>query len=513
MQSRSERIAKNTGFLFVRLLVMVIIGLFTSRVVLQTLGIDDYGLNNLVGGLVTMFSFLQSALTNATSRYIAFDLGGGDKDKLSRTFSMTLNAELILAAIIVVLAELLGPWLIEVKLNIPAGRVGAAHFVYQLSIINFAVGLIMTPFSSLIVAHERMNIYAWMSIVNVVLKLLIVYLLWIIPFDKLYVLATLSTVTTLLVDAWYVWYCRKYFPDTKYIKYWDKKLIKELMSYSGLSLIVNMTDALVSQCISIFFNLFSGVAANAAWGIALQVNYQLQGFLGSFSSSYSPQIIKSYAAKDFSYFYKLIFSASKLSHFLYFGFAFPIIINIHLILKVWLGTPPKMSDLFLLLIIIFTIFDAFQYPLMNAVHATGNLKVHQPMVAGIKILNIPISYGLLKLGFPIYTVLIVYASLNAVCAVCRTIYLHYLIHLDLHAYLKDVVIKITVTSLAAIAFPIYLYFTIKNGWVLLATTTVSFFAVYIPMIYFYALNASEQSVTKNMVMKGLAKLHIIRYNG
>lgn len=512
MSARSERIAKNTGFMFVRLLVTVFIGLFTSRVVLQTLGIDDFGLNNLVGGLVVAFSFLQSALNNATSRYLTFDIGKGNTENLTKTFSMTMNAELILSGIIVVLAEAIGPWFIANKLVIPESRLAAAQFVYQLSIVNFVVGLILTPFNSLIIAYERMNFYALTSVIGVVFKLLIVYLLWIIPYDKLYVFAVLGCLVTLIMDGWQVFYCRKHFRDVQYVKYWDKGLIKQFLSYSGWSLLVNLTDIAVSQCISIFFNLFRGVVANAAWGIANQVNQQLSGFLNSFSSSYNPQIIKSYAAKDYDYFHRLIFSASKLSYFLYFGFAFPIIINIHLILKVWLGTPPPMSDIFLLLIILFTIFDSFQFPLMASVHATGYLKVHQPMMAGIKLLNIPISYLLLKAGAEIYCVLIVYASLNAVCAVCRTIYLHYLIRFNLWAYLREVVVKMVVVTVAAVLLPVIFYIKVANGWSLLALTTVSFFAVYLPLIYCYALSEPEKNTVRGICSKVGIKLHF-RKNG
>ena len=512
MSARSERIAKNTGFMFVRLLVTVFIGLFTSRVVLQTLGIEDFGLNNLVGGLVVAFSFLQSALNNATSRYLTFDIGKGNLENLTKTFSMTMNSELILSAIIILLAEIIGPWFIANKLVIPEGRLSAALFVYQLSIVNFVIGLILTPYNSLIIAYEHMNFYALTSVVGVVFKLLIVYLLWLIPFDKLYVFAILGCSVTVIMSFWQVYYCRKHFPNVRYIKYWDKGLIKQFLSYSGWSLIVNMTDIAVSQCISIFFNLFKGVVANAAWGVSNQVNQQLAGFLNSFSTSYNPQIIKSYAAKDFEYFYRLIFSASKLSYFLYFGFSFPIIINIHLILKVWLGAPPPMSDVFLLLIILYTIFDSFQYPLITSVHATGYLKVHQPMMACIKLLNIPLSYLLLKLGAPVYSILVVYVSLNALCAVCRTIYLRFLIHLDLKAYARNCLLPMLLTSVVSVAIPIVCYFKLTNGWLLLLASILSFFTIYLPVIYFYALNEAEKNTVKAIVGEIGNKLKNKNYN-
>ena len=502
----SERVAKNTGFMFIRMLVVVGVGLFTSREVLRVLGVNDFGIYNLVGTIVVMFTFLQAALNNATSRFITYDLGAGNTTNLQKTFSMSMNTELILAGIIMLLSEIVGVWFIEYKLHIPDGRMEAAQWVFQISLFNFALSIIRTPFNSLIIAHEHMNYYALTSIIEAVLKLVIVYLLIVLPADKLILYALLQMGVTIVIFLWMVVYCKHHFEECHYTKYWNKGLLKCLMNYSGWSLIVNIADIAVNQSISIFFNLFYGVAANAAYGVANQVNTQLNYFITNFSQSYSPQIIKSYAAKKYDYFMKLIYSTSKLTFFLYFSVAFPIMINIRFILDVWLVNPPKMADTFLCLIVGYNVFDSFSNPLWMSVHATGYLKVHQILMGSIKIMNIPISYILLKLGFPIYTVLVVYVALNALCSIVRIIYLRTLIHLDTLDYMKKVIWQMIKIVLISIPIPLAILYFSDNRLLNLFTTSISFYLLYLPGIYFLALNAREKDLVKDMVGKILAKV-------
>lgn len=502
----SERVAKNTGFMFIRMLVVVGVGLFTSREVLRVLGVDDFGIYNLVGTIVVMFTFLQSALNNATYRFLTYDLGAGNTANLQKTFSMSMNTELILAGIIVVLSEIVGVWFIEYKLHIPTGRMEAAKWVFQISLFNFALGIIRTPFNSLIIAHEHMNYYALTSIMEAVLKLVIVYLLIILPADKLILYAFLQMGVTVIIFLWMITYCKHHFEECHYTKYWDKGLLKKLVNYSGWSLIVNMVDIAVNQSISVFFNIFYGVAANAAYGIANQVNTQLNYFISNFSQSYNPQIIKSWAAKKYDYFMKLIYSTSKLTFFLYFAVAFPIMINIRFILDVWLVNPPKMADTFLCIMVGYYIFDSFSTPLWQSVHATGYLKFHQILMGSIKVLNIPISYILLKLGFPIYTVLVVWVALNAVCSIVRIIYLRTLIHLDTADYLKEVIWQMVKIVLISIPIPLAILYFSDNRFVNFFTTSISFYLLYVPGIYFLALNNKEKELVKDMAGKVVSKV-------
>ena len=498
---KSNRVAKNTGFMFIRMLVTMAVGLFTSREVLRILGVEDFGTYNLVGTIVVMFAFFQIALTNATSRYITFDLGAGNKDNLQRTFSMSINSQLILAVIIVLLSEIVGPWMIEYKLMIPSERLNAAHVVFQLSLLGFFVSLIRTPYNSLIIAHEKMDFYAYISIVEVLFKLVIVYMLSVIAYDKLIVYAVLLVCVSLVISLWMYVYCKHHFDECDYVRIWDADLFRKLTNYSGLSLLVNLCDVAVLQSISIFLNIFSGVIANAALGVANQVNTHLNQFLGNFSQSYGPQIIKSYAAKDYDYFMKLIFSTSKLSFFLLFGVAFPIVLNIEYILRIWLVTPPPLAGSFLRVIVCYYLIDSFSQPLWTSVHATGNLKVHQLLMGGIKILNIPISYTLLKIGYPPIIILIVWAFLNMVCAIVRIWWLRYLIGLNVRDYLRKTMWPIVYVTFLSILVPFMIKYNVQNEILCLILSSILFWGVFSLVIYLMALNTSEKKLINSLLLK------------
>ena len=500
--SRSQRVAKNTGIMFVRMLVLALIGLFTSREILRILGVEDFGIYNLVGTIVVMFAFLQSALGNATTRFFTYDLGKGDMVKLRNTFSMCVNSEILLVFVILILTEIVGPWFIDSKLHIPQNRLFAAHVVFQLSLFNFVLGILRTPFNSAIVAHERFDYFAYTSIVEAIFKLLIVYLLAVSSFDKLITYGILLCGVTVVIFAWMVVYCNVHFEETRYKWYWDSILLKNLTKYSGLSLLVNIVDVVVIQSFGIFFNLFSGVVANAALGVANQVNSQLNNFLGNFSQSYRPQIIKSYASKDYTYFLNLLLSAGKMAFFLYFALAFPVMLNINYILGIWLDTVPPNTGIFVCLIIGYMIFDSFSEPLWCAVHATGNLKVHQLLMAGIKALNIPISYTFLKLGFPVYIVLVVYVAMNFCCTVTRIWWMSHLIHLDVKRYYKEVVGNILKITALSIPIPIIIHFFVNmNSLLGLILESSLFFSIYFIAIYKFALNEKELEVVRGFLGK------------
>lgn len=502
----SERVAKNTGFLFIRMLLILGVGLFTSREILRILGVTDFGIYNLVGTLVTMFVFFQMALNNATSRFITFDLGAGNLTNLQKTFSMSMNTELVVFGIILVLSEAVGPWFIAHKLQIPEGRMFAAQMVFQISLFNFLFGLIFIPYRSIIIAHEKMSFYSYTSIAEAIFKLLSVYFLLIISFDKLIFYALFQMGVSVVMFFWYLYYSKKHFEEARYTLYWDGKLLKKIVSYSGLSLLLNVADIAVGQSISIFFNMFQGVVANAALGVANTVNNYIGNFLNNFTTSYNPQIIKSYAAKQYDYFMKLIYSSSKMSFFLFFAVAFPIILNINEILQLWLANPPAQTGTFVVFIVAYGLFDSFSWPLMHAVHATGNLKVHQPLMASIKILNIPISYLLLKNGAPSYIILVVYAALNLVCAIVRIIYLHFLIHLDLYKYFKEVLFKMILISCISVPIPMLIAFSNDNKLMTLFSTTAVFLAIYSVCVYFLGLNKREKEIMGDMLCKAKSKI-------
>ena len=500
--SRTERIFTNTMFMYLRMLLVAMVSFYTSRVILNVLGVDDYGIYNIVGSIVVFLSFFKNALNNATYRYLTYEIGRGNLECLKRIFTMCLNAHYILALFIFIILEFVGVYILNYKLNIPSDRLYAANWVLQFSLITFCFEIIKTPFESSIIAHEKMSFYAITSILEVFIKLGVVFLLQIILFDKLILYSLLLTLVSMFTLCWYYIYNKRHFPEIKYEYHWDNLMIKELLSYSGWSIVVNAADVSVTQCISVYLNLFYGVVANASMGIANQVNALISQFLNSFTTAFKPQIIKSYATNDNRYFMNLLFATSKLSFFLMFAVAFPIVINIDYILKIWLINPPEMAAIFLHCIVFYSLFDSFSSPLWTAVHATGKLKVHQILMSSIKLMNIPFGYLILYKGFPAYYIFVLYATLNGICAIVRIIYLRYLIGLDVRKYISEVISKIVIVSLLSVITPL-IEFHISDfyGVKLLVLTTLSFLILYLPLIYIIGLNSSERLLVKSIINK------------
>ncbi|WP_285815445.1 MATE family efflux transporter [Phocaeicola sartorii] len=497
-QTRAQRVTKNTFYLFIRMCLVLLVSFYTSRVILDVLGIEDFGVYNLVGTFVVFFGFLKTALTNATSRYLTYEIGCGDEKTLTKVYSMAINSHIILAAVLWIVMELFGVWFINTRLNIDPSRIYAANYVFQFSLLTFCIGIIQNPFHSLILANEKMNFYAILSIIEVLLKLGVVYLLLLSSFDKLISYGILLFIVSVIIFISYFIYCRVTFSKIAYIKYWDKSWIKKFMSYSGWSLLVNGADVCSLQSINIFFNLFIGITANAALGIANQVNSGMNLFLGNFTQAFRPQIIKSYAAKDFVYFYKMIFSASKMSFLLYLLVAVPIVINIDFILGIWLGEYPENTAGYLKAIVMFYLFDSFQNPFVTAVHATGNIKYHQIIIGTIKLLAIPAMYLSFKFGGDGVTALLIWASFNIVCSVARTIYMKYLISLDLSEYFKQVIVRIFFLLAVVLPLPYIIVQGLGYGWIsFICSTLLSAFLIAI-VGYLIVMNSQEREILKKM---------------
>lgn len=493
-----KQLAKNTGYLYLRMILVMFISLFTSRVILQTLGFADFGIYNVVGSVVVFLSFFQAALRNATSRYLTYDIGIGDIENIHRTFSMAVNAHIVLAVLMFALLEVGGVWFINNKLNVPVDRLDAANWTFQFSLLTFCISIISTPYESNIIAHERMDFYALTSVVEVVLKLAIVYLLVVVNYDKLIVYSILLAGVALLLLLWYIVYCSRKIGDTKYTPIWDKGMIVKFTKYSGWSMLVNGACVARSQSINIFFNLFLGVLANAAMGVANQVIAALNLFVTNFTQAFRPQIIKSWAAKDYEYFHKLIFMTSKVSYLLLLMLSLPLVCNIDFVLKLWLGDYPPMAVVFIQTIILYYLVDALQDPLVTAVHATGNLRYHQIMISCIVFLVIPIAYIMLRLGCSGTSVLVVNALSNIICAIGRTLYMRKLIYLNLGKYFKQVVQPVIVVTLLSLPLPIYLSGKIEAGWSnLFLTGSIALFSVMI-LSYFIALDKGEKQRVKSL---------------
>lgn len=497
-QENATKALKNTLFLYIRMFVVMIIGLYTSRVILNTLGFEDYGIYNVVGSVVVFFSFLNAALTNATSRYLTYELGAGDKRRLCETYSMAINAHVILALALFVVMEIGGVWFVNHKLVIAPERMTAANWCYQFSLAVFCLSIIRVPFRSSVIAHEKMDFYAVSSIVEATLKLGTLFLLLASPVDKLISYSVLMAAVAAVMLLAYIIYCKVALMDCKYIRYWNNKMLRRFATYSGYSMLVNGADGVTVQCRNVFFNWFTGTLANAAMGIANQVISLLGVFVDSFSQAMRPQIIKSYAAGDHRYFMQLLFSASKMNYYLFLLISIPVALNLDFILALWLDKYPPLTEPFVMAIMAYIAFDVFQEPLWMAVHATGNLKVHQIMIASIKIMAVPITYAVLWLGYSPVVTLYIWAGLNLVCAIARTLYMRKLIGLDLRSYCRDVVLKLVVVTLLSVPLPLLLSWMIEREWLQLITTTVVAVTVTAGAAYFIGLSATEKKFIQNL---------------
>lgn len=506
-ENNSQRVAKNTLYLFIRMILVLIVGLYTSRIVLQVLGVEDYGIYNVVGSVVVFLNFLKMALTNATYRYLAIEIGKKSGHRLHEVYSMSINIHILLAIIVWIILECVGVWFLNYKLNIPPERMVAANWLFQFSLLSFCISIVQTPYNSNIIAHERMNFYAVVSIIETILKLAIVYLLLISPIDKLISYGVLQMFVAALVGIFYITYCNRTFTDCRYIHYWKTSLAKELVSYSGWSLLVNASDVIALQSMSIFFNLFFGVIANAAMGITQQVTSHLGAFLGNFTQSFNPQIIKSYAAKEYDYFMKLIFSSSKISFFLFLFIALPVVANIEFILTVWLGEYPENTPTFIRVIVFYSIFESTQHPFLNAVHATGRIKVHQIMMASLKLASIPVMYFVLARGAEGYWMLVVWVTFTFIWCVVRTVYMHFLIGMSLRKYFYEVILKIIVVSTLCVPPTFYIVSCIKYSVSAFVASCAFSSCSLSLLIWFYALNQSERNIILNFsIIKKITNL-------
>lgn len=460
----NKRIAKNTLLLYFRMLFLMAISLYTSRVVLNALGVEDFGIYNVVGGVVAMFSVLSGSLSSAISRFITYELGKGNQENLNKIFSSAVTIQLGLAGIIILLAETIGIWFLNVKMNIPEVRMEAANWVFQFSILTFAINLISVPYNASIIAHEKMSAFAYISILEAVGKLFIAYLITITPMDKLIFYAILMCVVALIVRFTYGNYCKRHFCECTYHFIWDKQLLKSMFSFAGWNFIGASSAVLRDQGGNVVINLFCGPAVNAARGIAFQVNNAVNQFVVNFMTALNPQITKSYAAGDKGYMMTLIFQGARLSFYMLLLLSLPILVNTHYILALWLKIVPEHAVLFVQLILIFALSESISQPLITAMLATGKIRNYQIIVGGLQMMNLPISYILLRLGYFPEVVIVIAICISQCCLAARLILLRGMIGLSITKYLKNVYLNIIVVSIIAVILPLISAYYIKESF-------------------------------------------------
>lgn len=460
--SSNKRLAKNTLLLYARMLLLLVISLYTSRVVLATLGIDDYGLYNVVGGIVTMFTFISMAMGNSTSRYITFALGKGDEAELKNVVSVSFMIHWVMAGIILVLAETVGLWFLYNKMVIPDGRMTAAFWVYQFSVVSCMVSIISVPFNSLIIAHEKMGAFAFISIMDAVLKLLIVYLIQISSHDRLILYAALILGVLILDRLIYQFYCYRHFEESKHINFHRSNLVGQMTSFAVWSMVGNLAYVGYSQGLNILLNMFFGPAVNAARGVAVQVQGVLNGFVTNFQTAVNPQITKSYAAEENGRVRELLFLSSKFSYFLLLLLCLPVFLEAPTILRLWLVEVPEHTVNFIRLLLLIMLAQSLHNPVSMIKSATGKIRTYQLVIGGILLSIVPISYVALKLGAPSETVFAVHLFVQVIAQTIAVLMVRKDIGLSFRYYLKNVVLNITIVTLISIIIPVLLYLQLPD---------------------------------------------------
>ena len=506
--SSRKRIAKNTVFLYFRMLITMVVGLFTSRVVLNTLGVEDYGINNVVGGVVAMFSLISASISGSIGRFITFELGTGNMEKLKKVFSTSVTIQIILAIIVVIVAEIVGIWFLNNELQINPDRMVAAHWVFHCSLITFAVNLISLPYNACIVAHERMNVYAYISILEVVLKLVIVYMLLISPFDKLETYAVLGVSVAVLIRLIYGWYCKRQFEECTYHFVLDKTLFKQMFGFAGWQLFGSSAAILRGQGSDILINLFTKTTVvNAAAGIAATLTGVISGFVGNFTAAFSPQITKLYAAGKYEELVKIIYMGSKFAPYMLLFLAIPVLFNTELILKVWLGQVPEHTVNFVHITIFYTISELISQPLINAKNATGRIRNYQIVVGGVLLLTLPIAYIALKLGAPVEAVYLAKLLTSMLALYARL----YMLKGDIPClssfdFFKNVYLRVIFVGLIAAILPAISYIYVSDNIIQFITTTIVAIISSIMSIYFIGCTKVEQVQLLSQVHKIKAKI-------
>ena len=452
--ANNKRIAKNTLFLYLRQLITMAVSLYTVRVILDVLGAEDYGIYNVIGGIVSLFSFLSSTMASATQRFLSFEMGKQENGSLTKVFSVSMYTYLLLIGIILLLSETIGLWFVNNQLTIPAERLTAANFVYQSSILSFIVTLLCIPYNASIIAMERMSVFAYSSIVDAGLKLAIAWLLPYIAMDHLKVYSILMFIAIASVQLYYVWYCRRYFDFCRYSHYKDHNLFRNMLSFAGWNMIGALANILRGQGLNILINLFFNPVLNAAYGIALQVNNAITNFTNNFYTAVRPQLVKLYAGGNRQEMLSLGYRSSRLAFYLMLTITVPIMLNTEEILSIWLKEVPEHTVVFLKIIMLSSLMEVLSVPLVNMLQASGKIKTYQFTVSILFLLNIPLSYIFLRLGCNPETTLWINMILIILSMFPRLYICKYVIDLSIKEYINKVLCRliISVISLAIVFY-------------------------------------------------------------
>ena len=497
---KNKRIAKNTLLLYGRTIIIMFVSLFTSRIILQVLGVNDYGVYNVVAGAIGMFSILTSSLSSAISRFITFGIGQGDKDRLKTIFSTSLNIQILLAVLILILTEIIGPWLINDKLNIPKESIYAAHWVLQLSIAGFMLGLISVPYNACIIAHEKMNVFAYMGILEVGLKLAFVASLYFIPGNKLIIYSICLFLIPVILQIIYWSYCTRKFAECRYRLVFDKSLLKEMSGFAWWAFFGNTAYMFNTQGVNILMNIYFGVALNAARGIVGQVEGAALQFVNNFTTALNPQIVKSYASGEHEYMNKLICRGAKFSLFLLLIFLIPLEFEAPLVLKLWLGIVPENAAVFLRLSLMSTAIMLIGNTGLTSINATGNIKNYQIAVTIVGCLVFPFTWIAYKLGAPALTSYIIFIIIYAILEIIRLYFMKRLFSFPISMFIRQTVLPIFYVAILACIIPGILYYTMSESIIRLIVICFASLISTCGIIYSIGLDEGERTLIRGKIL-------------
>ena len=503
MEYENKRIAKNTLMLYFRQILILLTSLYTVRIVLQALGADDYGIYNVVAGTVTMFNFLSNSMATASQRFFSFELGKKNYKNLQQIFSLIMIIYIFLAIVIFIFTETFGLCFLKNKLTIPQERLNAAVMIYQFTIFSFIITILTTPYMASIIAHENMNIYAYASVIETILKLTIAILLKVLPYDKLVIYGLLLLLVTFINTAIYRFYCGFHYPECRFIFYWDKNKFKEITSYSCWNLFGSSVSIVKNQALNILLNIFFNPAVNAARGIAAQVNNAVNSFANNFTTAMRPQIIKQYAAGRLDKASLLVFNGCKYTFFLMFIFSLPLILEMNYILKIWLSNPPEAAVIFTRLALIDAIITSISYQIMTLAQATGKIKLYQSVVGGILLLNLPVSYIILKLGAPAYSVMIVTILISCIATIIRLSILKLLTLFSIRRFFSSTILPMLGITICSSIIPGFLHYIMPENFIRFCL--VIFTAVFMTLfsITTIGLSKNERVIALSFIKKKL----------
>jgi len=494
LKDNNKVIIKNTIVLYVRMLFLMLISLYTSRILLDSLGVIDYGIYNVVGGIVLWFSFINSSMTNATQRFLTYSLGCECLDKMKKVFCVSMSIHIAIALGVFILAETIGLWFMYTQINIPEDRLNSVFWVYQFSVLSCVIMFTNIPYNATIIAREKMNVYALISIIDILLKLIVVCCLKLSEGDKLTLYAFLILIVQIIIHIIYHIYCNYKFKETIYRFMWNKILFENMTKFALWSLFGNLSSVSVTQGINILLNIFFGPVINAARGIAVQVYQAVLSFALNFQQAMNPQIIKSYAVEDFDRMKSLIFSSSKYSFYLILVFAFPVFICTDLLLDIWLKEVPAYTANFIRLSLLNSLITVTTNPFMIAANATGNIKKYQSVVGGILLLALPLSYVFLRMGFVPEIVYVVNIVVSIFASIFRLIIVQQLIKISLINYLKEVLVRSLFVLFISSLFPCIYNFILPYSNLSSIICCVLSEILLVVTIYFCGLNSQEKTI-------------------